>query len=112
MYSYFQEFLGANTKKYVHADLRKSRIRNDQDDVTSMLSIIQECFIDPFSANLLLSISNGILATEKLVSDSFNDFMLGIERMDTVVKERCIEKSKDFIDPLKRINIETFSKLI
>ena len=31
--------------------------------------------------------------------------------MDTFINERCIEKSKDFSDPLKRINIETFSKL-
>ena len=79
--------------------------------MTSILSIIEECFIDPFSEIPLLSISNGILATEKLVSDSFNDFKLGTEGMDTFIKERCIEKSKDFFDPLKRINIETFSKL-
>ena len=111
LYSHLQEFLGANTKKYVNTDLQKSRIRNDQDDVTSILSIIEECFIDLSSEIPLLSISNGILATEKLVSDSFNDFKLGTERMDTFIKERCIEKSKDFFDPLKRINIETFSKL-
>ena len=106
-----QEFLRANTKKYAHTDLQKSRIGNDQDDVTSMLSIMEECFIDPFSENLFLSISNRILTTEKLVSDSFNDFKLGTERMDTFIREQCIEKSKDFSDPLKRINIETFSKL-
>ena len=111
MHSHLQEFLWANTKKYVHTDLQKSRIRNDDDDVTSMLSIIEECFIDPFSENRLVSLSNGILATEKLVSDSFNDFKLGTERMDTFIREQCIEKSKDFSDPLKRINIETFSKL-
>ena len=46
LYSHLQEFLGANTKKYVHTDLQKSRIRNDQDDVTSILSITEECFID------------------------------------------------------------------
>ena len=85
LYSHLQEFLGTNTKKYVHTDLQKSRIRNDQDDVTSMLSIIEECFIDPFSENRLVSLSNGILATEKLVSDSFNDFKLGTERMDTSI---------------------------
>ena len=87
LYSHLQEFLGTNTKKYVHTDLQKSRIRNDQDNVTSILSIIEECFIDPFSENPLLSISNGILATEKLVSDSFNDFKLGTEHMDTFIKE-------------------------
>ena len=100
LYSHLQEFLGTNTKKYVHTDLQKSRIRNDQDDVTSMLSIIEECFIDPFSENPFLSIPNGILAPEKLPSDSFNDFKLGTERMDTFIKERRIEKSKDFFDPL------------
>ena len=65
-----------------------------------MLSIIEECFIDPFSENPFLSISNGILAPEKLPSDSFNDFKLGTGRMDTFIKERRIEKSKDFFDPL------------
>ena len=55
-----------------------------------MLSVIEECFIDPFSENPLLSISNGILATEKLVSDSSNDFKLGTVGMDTFIGERCI----------------------
>ena len=31
--------------------------------------------------------------------------------MDTFIKQPCTEKSKDFFDSLKRINIETFSKL-
>ena len=33
------------------------------------------------------------------------------QHMDTFIKERCNKKSKDFFDPLKRINTETFSKL-
>ena len=102
LYSHLQEFLGANTKKYVHADLQKLRIRKDQDDITSMLSIIEECFIDPFSKNPLLSIPNGILAAEKLILDTFNDFKLGTERMDTFIEERCIEKSKDFFRSTKK----------
>ena len=40
LYSHLQEFFGTNTKNYVHTDLQKWRIRNDQYDVTSMLSII------------------------------------------------------------------------
>ena len=31
--------------------------------------------------------------------------------MDTFIEEWCIEKSKDFFDPFRKINIETFSKL-
>ena len=111
LYSHLQEFLGANTKKYVHADLQKSRIRKDQNDITSMLSIIEECFIDPFGENPLLSISNGMLATQKLTLDTLNDFKLGTGRMDTFIEERCIEKSKCFFDQLERFNIETFLKL-
>ena len=61
--------------------------------------------------SICLCISNGILATEKLVLGSFDYFKLGTERIDTFIEERCIEKSKDIFDPLKRINIETFSKL-
>ena len=41
LYSDLQEFLEAN-KKDVHTDLQKSRIRNTQDDVTSMLSMVAE----------------------------------------------------------------------
>ena len=73
-----------------------------------MLSIIKECFIDPFSKNPLLSISNGILATEKFVSDSFNDFKLGAGHMDTFIKERCIKKSKDFSILLKELILKHF----
>ena len=91
MHSHLQEFLWANTKKHVHTDLQKSRIRNDDDDVTSILSIIEECFIDPFSENRLVCLSNGILATEKLVSKLFNDFTLGTERMEhRFINEQCV----------------------
>ena len=76
VYSHLRGSKMQKYKKYVHTDLQKSRIRNDHDDVTLMLSIIEECFIDTFSENPLLSISNGILATEKSVSDSFNGFKL------------------------------------
>ena len=73
-----------------------------------MLSIIKECFIDPFSKNPLLSISNGILATEKFVSDSFNDFKLSAEHMDTFIKEQGIKKSKDFSILLKELILKHF----
>ena len=73
-----------------------------------MLSIIKECFIDPFSKNPLLSISNGILATEKFVSDSFNGFKLGAEHMDTFIKEQGIKKSKDFSILLKELILKHF----
>ena len=43
--------------------------------------------------------------------DTYNYFKLGTERMIIFIEERCIEKSNDLLDPLKRINIETFSKL-
>ena len=74
-----------------------------------MLSIIEECFIDPCSENPSLSISNGIVATEKLVLDIFNVFKFDTERMDTFIEERCFQKSKDF--PLVA-NRNRFAKFI
>ena len=65
-----------------------------------MLSIVEECFI----------VSSGILAIEKLGSDSFNNFKFDTDHMDTFIGERYFEKSKKTFDPLRRINIETFSK--
>ena len=65
----------------------------------SMFSIIEECF----------TVWNGILAIEKLGSDSFNDFKLDTEHMDTFIEERYFEKTKKIFDPLKRVNVETFS---
>ena len=60
---YLREFLGGKMKIYVHTDLQQLRTRKEQDDISSLLVILDEFFIDFFSENLLLSISNRILAT-------------------------------------------------
>lgn len=39
-------------------------------------------------------------ATKKLIKDTFNDFKMTTDRMDTFLEERCIEKLKELFNAL------------
>ena len=67
--SWFHKHLNYNTQKYKHPDLKPSRIKKDEATVLKILETISTAFIDPLSPQPLLSISNGVLATDKVSSD-------------------------------------------
>ena len=56
-------------QKFNHKDLRVSRIARDEKDVLSVINIFENVFINPFSQNKLLCISNGLVATEDVKKD-------------------------------------------
>ena len=67
--SCFHKHLNYNTQKYKHSDLKPSRIKKDEATVLKILETISTAFIDPLSPQPLLSISNGVLVTDKVSSD-------------------------------------------
>ena len=44
-------------------------MRRDEEDVKAIINIVNESFISPFKEQELVSLSNGVLPTEKTTSD-------------------------------------------
>ena len=65
----FHKHLDYQPQKYKYHDLNTSRIMQDEKAVQCILSVIATTFIDPLSPLKLMSISTGVLATEKVPSD-------------------------------------------
>ena len=56
----FHRHLDYNQQKYKHKDISPSRIRRDERDVTSFMTVLTEAFTDPFGERPLVGISTGI----------------------------------------------------
>ena len=65
----FHNRINYHPQKFKHADLNPSRIKKDEDAVQKILSTIEATFIDQLSPLPLISISTGIIATDKGTSD-------------------------------------------
>ena len=108
----FHNFLGTHSQSHVHNDLKPSRIKRDEKDVQHLIEVLTETFIDPFSSNDLLCISNGVLATEEVRDDLLTAKTKGEEKMQTFINNRLLEEGKaSMFDPIKKLNLGTFSKM-
>ena len=87
----FQNFLGQNHKANQHQDLRPSRIEHGEHDVSTIIQIFLESFIDPLSQNDLLCISNGVLATGEVRDDLLGAREKGKAAMGTFIETRLLK---------------------
>ena len=88
LFSHLQEFLGGKTKKYLHTDLQKSSIKK-----TSRMSRH-----GPFQRKSFTFCNEWIISNRKV-----NDFKMTTECMDRCLEKRCIAKSKQLFDALKKL---------
>ena len=77
---------------YKHPDLNPSRIKKDEAAVLKILETISTTFIDPLNPQPLLSISNGVLATDKVSSDMLSAKAFGKAAMDELIRDRLSKK--------------------
>ena len=78
----------------------------DEKAIQCILSVIVTTFIDPLSPLQLMSISTGVLATEKVTSDISSAKEKGETGFYTFVKSRlCNEKTMCILDPMKKNEI-------
>ena len=79
-----------------------SRIKKDEDTVQKILSTAEATFIDLLSPLPLISISTGIIATEKVTSDMISVKVIGKEAMDTLIRSRLsVNRTASIFDPIK-----------
>ena len=108
----FHEHLHYKPQRYIHANLTPFRINKDESDVQSLITNLTTVFINPFSAQPLLSISTGILATDSVCNDLKSAQERGKEAMSVFIDERlCAEAIKSFFDPIKKLKLATFTSM-
>ena len=99
----FHSHLNYDLPRYKHVDLNPSRIKKDQEDVQRILSTIAETFIDPLSQQPLISISTGVIATEKVAIDTKKAREKGEKAMESFIATRLTEpRTACFFDPIKK----------
>ena len=86
--SCFHKHLNYHTQKYKHLDLNPSRITKDEAAVLKILETIPTAFTDPLSPQPFLSISNGLLATDKVSCDMLSAKAFGKAAMDEFIRDR------------------------
>ena len=59
----------------------------------------------------LINVSSGSVATELITSDLLNAYLQGEECFKEFVAH-CLVTSKNFFDPVKKLNLNTFSSLV
>ena len=82
----------------------------DERDIQSVLEVINNIFINPFSDNDLLCISNGLVATDEVKYDLLTAREKGIKAMVTFHESRLASTpEQDFFTPVKKLQLKTFT---
>jgi len=109
--SVFHKHLNFNSQVHKHKDLSPSRIAKDEECIASILSILQESFVDPFGEQPLLSISRGIALDEAAAREMISAKELGSKAM-ACFKQRFLDENRSSIfDPIKKKNLCTFDNV-
>ena len=106
-----EQFLSyrTNTK---HPDFFPSRIEKDLADVSAVKDVITRMFISPFEEEALISLSSGVMPPENIATDLLEAHSKGEIEMRKFVNERLVKQEIGFYDPLKRLKLGTFTKII
>ena len=94
-----------------HADLQPTRIKKDEADVMSIVDMLENNWIKPFSnqPSDLVSLSTGAAATSAIKQDMLKAHSKGEEAL--AVHMATLEKGSGFYDPIKKLKLQTFSAL-
>ena len=108
----FQNFLGQHHKANQHQDLRPSRMKLDEHDVSTIIQTLLVSFIDPLSQNNLVCISNGVLATGKVRDDLLGVRAKGEAAMETFIEASLLKgTTMSMFDSIKKLKLGTFSSM-
>ena len=105
-----QEFLVLRSSS-THPDLLTSRIRRDQSGVLAVQDKITSMFINPFEEMELISLSSGVVPTDKVTSDLLDAELIGERELLKFQDERLKKQTINYYEPLKKMKLGTFSTL-
>lgn len=108
----FHQHLNCSIQNHKHKDLSPSRIKRDENDVQSILSILQETFVHPFSKQPLLSISRGITIDQSVTDRILSAKAVRTELVAKFIKERLEDNhTMSIFDPVKKQKLPTFGNI-
>ena len=95
-----------------HTDLEKIRIKRDESDVTAMVELLENNWTNPFGnyPSDHVSISTGTVASPAVSTDLLPVHEKG-EHACKEFEQQRIQKGDCFHDPIKKINLKTFSAM-
>ena len=109
-----QEMVGYAKGNNDHADLQKSRITKDENDIQGMVDVILN-WINPFADadQPLASISTSAVASPEIAQDLDRAYLVSKAAYQDFKKERLEhdKSSVKFHDPLKKQKLKSFTNL-
>lgn len=102
-----------DTESTSHKDVRLSEVKKSEEDVHRVTEAISN-FINPFEIEekeVLFCLSSGAPAPKEVEEDLLAAETRGTEAHTAFVKDRLVDKTKSFHDPIKRQNLKTFASL-
>lgn len=98
-----------------HPDLQESRIKRDETDVSAIVNMLENNWLNPIGSNEteLLSLSTGKVANEEVTRDIMNAHSIG-EQAYQEFKEKRLHSEPPiykFHDKMKKQKLKTFSEL-
>jgi hypothetical protein len=98
------------TSNFSHSDLHAPRIKTDELCVASAVQLLHNEWTNPFDRNPsdIVSLSTGRAVPSDVQSSLLTVRKKGEEAYETFKKDR-LEKGEKFFDPIKKINLKTFT---
>ena len=101
----FHEHLQYETQNYIHKDLTPSRIAKDEKDIQSVLNVLTEMFIPPFSDQPQLSMSTGTVVPDSVADRILSAKYIGESAMKSFIDTKLSEEATlSFFDQIKKNN--------
>lgn len=108
-----REMVQGNKSEHSHAEIQQSRIKKDEEAVSSVVSLIHE-WVNPFEGKQdLISISTAKAAPKDIASNLTKAYEIGKQCYETFKDERLDKDppTKKFHDPMKTNRLKTFSDM-
>ena len=95
-----------------HPDLHKTRIKRNESDVSSLVDLLENDWINPFQQDPsdLVCVSTGAVAPDQVCSDLLSAKKKG-EEAYTLFQEQRLAKGEAFYDTIPKLQLKTFSSL-
>ena len=87
-------------------------MKRDQADVSTVQEVITNMFVNPFEEMELISLSSGVLPPENVAIDLLEAHTKGENEMAKCIDERLVKQTVGFYEPIKRLKLGTFTKMM
>ena len=106
-----RDFVNSHRLGIRHPDLSRPRILKDEEDIQSLIDMLQNLWQNPFARDLsdLCNLSTGAIPEDGLTSDVLSARVKGEEACSHFISERLSSsRSAKFFDKLPRIKLKSF----